>query len=457
MNDFDAKLDELIDRLRSCESSKEEIAEMETLLANDPVLRKRFRSRMRLESYLLSAFQSHQEETLPFETEPATWTPPRLLITATAVIAACLLLTGLVTFLFLNPTRPVAVIESESDAAWEGSMNITGGSKLGPGMLRLQAGIANIRFKSGALVMLEAPAALHIQSAMKSELLSGKALVEAPESAHGFVVVTPHGYVTDLGTRFSVSVDESESTCEVLDGEISLHHVETGNVEHLHDQQASTLSDKGINKLDLLPSANIRPPEVKTILLGTKGIETSIVRSNQRERFLHPGMLMVKHSYSWTHQIPGEADRRAIFTIGLPEISPSQIAKAKLRLNLVPSGLGFAAYLPEMVRFSVYGISDEAKENWATEDLLWEDAPGLDSSEVTLLGTFEISRGKQRGAIVFSSNELTEFVKSDTSRKVSFIITRETKGIKNHSLVHAFASNQHHEANGPTLEIFPFD
>ena len=335
-------------------------------------------------------------------------------------------------------------------------MNITDGSKLAPGQLHLKSGMANIRFKSGALVMLEAPARFEIESTMRSRLLSGKALVEAPESAHGFIVTTPHGYITDHGTRFSIAVSAAEATCEVLEGEISLHHPGTGKVQHLLDQQASILSSQGISELDLLPSTVVRPPAAQSIRLGTNGKETSIVRSNLREKLLHPGMLMVKNSFSWSLGEPGNADRRAFFSIPLNGLKPSDIGTAKLRLNLIPSGLGFAAYLPETVRFAVYGITDESRENWATEGLAWEDAPGylspasdqLNSEEVTKLGTFELSRGQLRGSVLFQSEAMNDFLRNDTTNAVSFIIVRESTGIKNLSLVHAFASNQHPEASG---------
>ncbi|MEN8716396.1 MAG: FecR domain-containing protein [Verrucomicrobiales bacterium] len=464
MNDFDTRLDALINRLRSGEATGEEIAEIEHHLADDAELRKRYRSRMRMEAHLFGTFQEHQPEMVPFESvviEKPKWSFARH---PAITIAAGVMLTALLISVFVRPNspKPVAMIESISGAAWEGTLNITDRSELPPGVLRLKAGMANIRFNSGALVVLEAPAEFKIESAMRSRLISGKALVEAPESAHGFVMATPHGFVTDHGTRFSVSVDEAgaEAKCEVLEGEISLHHDGTGKVQHLLDQQASVMNSNGIRELDLLPSTFVQQPGSKSILLGTSGKETSVVRNDSRDKLLHPSMLMVKKSF------PGSsigADRRALFSIGLSGIDVSNIKAVNLRLNIVPSGLGFAAYLPETVRFAVYGIIDEARENWTTEDLHWADAPGhlatardqLNAEEAKLLGTFEISRGQQRGSIVFKSEELIEFVRSDTTSVASFIIVRQTAGENNSSLVNAFASNQHPEASGPTLELFP--
>ena len=466
MNDFETGLDKLIDRIRSGEASAEEIAEIEELLVGDAELRKRYRARMRMESHLIDSFQQHQSEMLPFE--PASqsnvlsvgnfYSNPILAVAAGVILLATLT----VAILWPKAPEPVAKVENVSGAAWEGALNITSGTELAPGILRLKAGMANIRFSSGALVALEAPAEFEIESAMRSRLISGKALVEAPESAHGFVMLTPHGYITDLGTRFSVSVDEKvgKAECEVLEGEISLHHDQSGKVEHLLDQQASVMDAGGIRELELLPSTFVQNPAVRFIRLGTEGKETSVVRSDEREELLHPSMLMVKKSFQGN---AGKADRRALFSIGLREIDGSTIDQVKLRLNLVPSGLGFAAYMPEKVTFSVYGVIDESREGWATDGLLWQDAPGyladskyqLKSDEARLLGSFDISRGQQRGTIVFESKDLVDFVKSDTTGVCSFIVVRETAGNKNFSLVHAFAGNQHPEARGPTLEVFP--
>ncbi|MEM1295891.1 MAG: FecR family protein [Verrucomicrobiota bacterium] len=463
MNEFEAKLDTLIERLRAGAATKEEIAEMERLLQGDAQLRKRYRSRMRMEAHLFDTFQHHQPEMRPFDPEPATRSRWRLQAKQLLALAASVVLLGMLSVALWQPNGPrsVAEIDSMSGAAWEGTLNLVKGSQLAPGVLRLKAGMATIRFASGALVALEAPAEFEIESAMRTRLSSGKALVEAPPSAHGFIMSTPHGFITDHGTRFSVSVDElrGKAECEVLEGEISLHHEGSGKVKHLLDQEASVLEAAGIRKLDLLPSTFVQRPMVPFIRLGTGGKETSVVRSNLRGELLDDRMLMVKKSYQGKSRM---ADRRALFSIGLREVDPSSIDRINLRLNLVPSGLGFAAYMPESVRFTVYGVIDESREDWSLSELQWEEAPGylasqgyqLDSNETMALGTFQLSRGQQRGSITFSSEKLTEFVRNDTTGECSFIIVRETPGQQNFSLVHAFASEQHPEARGPALEVY---
>jgi len=59
------KLDHFIDALRSGDIDHEDVSEMEELLKSDPDLRRRYRARMRMESNLLSVFQSEQSVISP--------------------------------------------------------------------------------------------------------------------------------------------------------------------------------------------------------------------------------------------------------------------------------------------------------------------------------------------------------------------------------------------------------
>ena len=81
------------------------------------------------------------------------------------------------------------------------------------------------------------------------------------------------------------------------------------------------------------------------------------------------------------------------------------------------------------------------------------DPAAVNPAEVTLLGKFEIDRGRQRGRCKIETDELRDFLRSDTTGVAGFLVVRETYGTGNHSLVHAFASSHHPEASGPSLEV----
>ncbi len=114
-----------------------------------------------------------------------------------------------------------------SDAAFSAEHQLpdTEGSLLGKGWLRLERGHARILFRSGAMVDLEGPASLGIDTSMRSYLDFGMVSVYAPESARDFVVATESMEVVDLGTKFEISVNAQshESKVSVIEGLVDLH------------------------------------------------------------------------------------------------------------------------------------------------------------------------------------------------------------------------------------------
>lgn len=88
--------------------------------------------------------------------------------------------------------------------------------------LRLEEGLAKIRFESGAEIVIKAPASLFVESGLKCRLDQGEFTANVPKPARGFVVQTPLGQVVDLGTSFGVKVD-SDVDLEVFEGEIEVY------------------------------------------------------------------------------------------------------------------------------------------------------------------------------------------------------------------------------------------
>src|SRR5690606_4285588 len=89
------------------------------------------------------------------------------------------------------PSVIIAEITDSSGATWAECMLPTAdGSQLSAGRLKIDRGLATIRFKSGAEVTLESPAELQLETAMRGTLLAGIAVVDVPDSAHGFTIAT---------------------------------------------------------------------------------------------------------------------------------------------------------------------------------------------------------------------------------------------------------------------------
>jgi hypothetical protein len=96
--------------------------------------------------------------------------------------------------------------------------------------LDLKAGLAKVRFASGAEMIVQGPARFHILSNNAVDLDAGRltALVTAP--AHGFTVQTPSAIAVDLGTEFGVAVSDDGSThIEVFRGNVQARALQSSN------------------------------------------------------------------------------------------------------------------------------------------------------------------------------------------------------------------------------------
>ncbi len=93
------------------------------------------------------------------------------------------------------------------------------GQRLETGLLECQDGSIDITFDSGAIIKLQGPASLRIESEIRASLLSGAITANVPEPAHGFEILTPSSFLRDLGTTFSVRViDDRVTDLHVLEG-----------------------------------------------------------------------------------------------------------------------------------------------------------------------------------------------------------------------------------------------
>ncbi|MDF1754024.1 MAG: FecR domain-containing protein [Verrucomicrobiales bacterium] len=377
-------------------------------------------------------------KSIPFRSK---WFALSVAVAAIAVVAP---------WFFMSSGKPpvYAELASVENAAWESSLPTEPGSQLTEGTMKLTEGIAVIRFRSGAEMMLEAPARLQIISSMKAHLLSGAAIINVPDSAIGFIVETPQGHVVDHGTSFAVNVKDhkNRSDIEVIEGEVSLHTPQGNDAVRLYtDQGASILSDEILVRNEPIEEVSTAEPE-KTIRLGTNGRSYSVISSNQQKR-LPPELLMVKR-----RKPDGNFERRSFFAFDISEVDLEKVSSVRLRLIQVPSGFGYATRLPLISRIGIYGLTNMTKADWQP-GITWQEGPAPEDG--IKLGDIEIPRSEQSGSRVFQSDSLLNFLKMNQSKTVTFILERETADIKGNvpSLVHAFASDFHPEAVGPTLEF----
>jgi len=108
------------------------------------------------------------------------------------------------------------------------SFGVTAGDRLIPGVVSLASGDALIQFDGGASLVLSGPATLEIETAGSATLRYGNATIRAPEEAAGFMLRTPTTDMIDLGTEFSVSVEDSGTTeLHVTEGDVEWHSTQS--------------------------------------------------------------------------------------------------------------------------------------------------------------------------------------------------------------------------------------
>jgi hypothetical protein len=118
----------------------------------------------------------------------------------------------------------VAVLGQASRANWSDSrIPVTIGSQLRPGKFQLLDGLVQIEFFSGASVIIQGPAEFDLISPSRLMCQLGKIRAHVPSQAKGFTITTPMYAAVDLGTEFTVKVEQTgESQFQVLDGEVQL-------------------------------------------------------------------------------------------------------------------------------------------------------------------------------------------------------------------------------------------
>ena len=90
-------------------------------------------------------------------------------------------------------------------------------------VLTIEDGRPKIKFDSGAILAVEAPAKLKILGRNAARLYYGVATVRVPGPIKGFEIETPVENVVDLGTSFGVTVERSgKAMVTVFEGEVGL-------------------------------------------------------------------------------------------------------------------------------------------------------------------------------------------------------------------------------------------
>ena len=124
---------------------------------------------------------------------------------------AALLLVALGIIEYICSHRVVAELGNSVHAKWT---QMPDSNDLRPGTLELREGVAEITFKQGTRVLIQAPCEFDLLSTNRMKLMGGSVTAFVPEQARGFRVMTPQSEIVDFGTEFGVAV-ASSAACEV--------------------------------------------------------------------------------------------------------------------------------------------------------------------------------------------------------------------------------------------------
>src|SRR5262249_51976283 len=173
--------------------------------------------------------------------------------------------------------------------------------------LKLESGLAEVRFQCGARVVLDGPATLELLSGRSARLLRGKLSARVPEAAAGFEVLSPQGKVIDRGTEFGVAGGEGGATdVYVFAGKVEPHASGAMDVAvNLTEHQTARIAAGKVTRAPVAAGQFVRaivPPPVvcpRTLKLTFgKVVESSLLDARGRGTGL-------------THRLPRTGSRLA--------------------------------------------------------------------------------------------------------------------------------------------------
>ncbi len=146
-------------------------------------------------------------------------------------------------------TALVAQITGTHDCAWSRSQTLQPGANLQQGQtIELESGEAEITFDCGAMVVLQGPAALELNSAWEATLHHGTLRANVPHEAVGFRILQQSVDVVDLGTEFTLTASrDGRAEVRVIKG--SVQTAPRGGPENqkmvLHENQTGSFGPAG--------------------------------------------------------------------------------------------------------------------------------------------------------------------------------------------------------------------
>ena len=135
----------------------------------------------------------------------------------------------------------IAVIASADEARWSADSSVRPApDRLAAGIYALEHGRARLTTDGGVTIDLAAPVRFELLDAKAIRVVSGEIAVAVTAQGVGFRVITPSADVIDLGTAFSVRVDDGGSTeVHVSQGLVVARAVDSDGVVQVKRSEAA--------------------------------------------------------------------------------------------------------------------------------------------------------------------------------------------------------------------------
>lgn len=296
------KLANLLDAMQDDTLSEKDEMELQEILKSNKEARKAYLENTSLEDSLYWSIAENSILPFPEKQEPASEKAVPLntkviLLFAAALLTSIVIIGVLLKGVNTSGSSTVATVHEGPNVSW-GSKNKVA-KQLELGRYNLVSGIAEIVFDSGTRMKVFSPAEFELSSYNHARLLKGEVRIKVPEEALGFRLVTEAANFVDIGTEFTVTVNDSQiAELHVLEGVViarpnrgqtvvSFGKNESGRVEPVFGE-VTTIQSKYKSQDPLAPDSSPSPysklpPKSKVIFLGDRNtdFETYLHMVNQ--------------------------------------------------------------------------------------------------------------------------------------------------------------------------------
>lgn len=122
----------------------------------------------------------------------------------------------------------VAVLTQSIQAEWQSTRRYDVGTSLSPGSFELNAGVVQLEFYRGAVVVVEGPARFELVNTERMICESGKLRARVPPPADGFTIETARFELVDRGTEFGLNMAaDGTGHVDVFEGRVELFDVDS--------------------------------------------------------------------------------------------------------------------------------------------------------------------------------------------------------------------------------------